>query len=89
MAAVSASAAVFLQVKGRVDLAAEIQKLSEKLEKANERVKRQRGLVGDAGWQAKVDTRVGEAERNKLGDWEAEVRELEGSLARWEALRLE
>lgn len=72
-----------------MDLTAEIQKLGEKLDKANERLKRQRGLVGDAGWQAKVDARVGEAERTKLGDWETEVRELEGSLARWEALRLE
>lgn len=89
VAGLGASAAVFLQVKGKVDMEAEIAKAKEKIEKANERVKRQRGIVGDEGWKAKVDARLQEGEKKKLGDWEAELRELEGSLERWEALRLE
>lgn len=89
VAAVSASAAVFLQVKGKVDLDGEIRKGRDKLEKANERVKRQRGIVADEGWRTKVEARVQEVERKRLGDWEAEVRELEGSLERWEQLKLE
>lgn len=89
VAGVSASAAVFLQVKGKVDLEAEIRKAGDKLEKANERVKRQRGIVGDEGWKSKVDAKLQDVEKKKLGDWEAEVRELEGSLSRWEKLRLE
>ena len=89
VAAVSASAAVFLQVKGKVDLEAEIRKVGDKLEKANERVKRQRGIVGDKGWKDKVEAKLQEVELKKLSDWEAEVRELEGSLSRWEKLRLE
>ena len=63
--------------------------MGEKLAKANERVKKQRGLVSDAGWKAKAEERVQEGERKRLGDLEAEIRELEGSLQRWEALRLE
>lgn len=89
VAAVSANAAVFLKVKGIVNLENEIIKVSEKLEKGNERVKKQRGMVGDEGWQAKAGEKVHEAERKKLGDLEAEIRELEGSLQRWEAIRLE
>lgn len=89
VAAVSASAAVFLQVKGKVDMNAEIEKAKEKMERANERVKRQKGIVGDEGWKAKVDAKLQETEKKKLADWEAEVRELEGSLGRWEALKLE
>lgn len=89
VAGVSASAAVFLQVKGRVDMEAEISKAKSKILKANERVNRQRGIVEDEGWKSKVDAKLQDVEKKKLEDWEAELRELEGSLERWEALKLE
>lgn len=89
VAGVGSSAAVFLQVKGKVDMEAEIFKAKDKVEKANEKVKKQRGIVSDEGWKAKVDAKLQEGEYRKLGDWEAELRELEGSLNRWEALKLE
>lgn len=77
---VNKSAAVFLEIKGRVDIDQEIAKAKKKLAVASEGVKRQRGILQDEGFLKKVKEELKEVERRKLEDLEAEVRELEGSV---------
>ncbi|MCJ1272728.1 hypothetical protein MMC21_000515 [Puttea exsequens] len=85
---ISASAAAYLSVKGRLDVEREIEKAKERLGRANEGVKKQKrvleGLegVGKVGW-------VLENERRKGEDGRAEVKVLEGVLGELEALKLE
>ena len=80
---VNKSAAVFLEIKGRVDIDQEIAKARKKLAVANEGVKKQRGILQDEGFLKKVKEELKEVERRKLEDLEAEVRELEGSVERF------
>ncbi len=89
VAAVNAQATVFLKVTGKIDIDGEIQKAQSKLTRANEMLKKQKGLVGDEAWKQKAGEGVQEMERRKLGDLEAEVRELEGSVGQFERLKLE
>ena len=86
---VNKSVSVFLEIKGRVDIDAEIKKAMKKLGIANEGIKKQRGMLDDEGFQRKVKEELKEVERRKLEDYEAEVRELEGSVQRFEELKLE
>ena len=87
--AVSSSAAVFLLVKGRVDIDAEISKAQKKLERASEGVRKQRGILDDEGFKSKVAEELQEVERRKLRDAEAECREFEESIQQFERLKLE
>ncbi|KAL9120281.1 MAG: hypothetical protein Q9187_003160 [Circinaria calcarea] len=87
--AVSSSAAVFLLVKGRVDIEAEISKAQKKLERASENVRKQRGILDDEGFRSKVADELQEVERRKLRDAEAECREFEESIQQFERLKLE
>ena len=87
--AVSSEAAVFLQVKGRVDIQAEIGKIQKRLERANEGVKKVKAVLKAEGYAEKVRAEVQEAERKKLEDGEAEVKVLQESLEQFEALRIE
>ena len=87
--AVSAEATVFLLVKGRVDIDQEIEKAKKKLERANEAVKKQKGILGDEGFQKKVAEELKEVERRKLRDAEAEVGVMEASIQQFEVLKLE
>lgn len=87
--AVSSSAAVFLLVKGRVDIDAEIEKAKRKMEKASEAVRKQRAILDDPGYRSKVSGELQEMEKRKLKDAEAEVREFEASVAQFEQLKLE
>ena len=87
--AVSASATVFLLVKGRVDIDQEIEKARKKLERASETVKKQKGILSDEGYRSKVSEELQEVERKKLKDAEAEVREMETSMQQFERLKLE
>ena len=87
--AVSAEATVFLLVKGRVDIDQEIEKARKKLERANEAVKKQKGILGDEGFQKKVAEELKEVERRKLRDAEAEVGVMEASIQQFEVLKLE
>lgn len=86
---VNKSASVLLEIKGRVDIDAEIKKATTKMGVANEGIKKQRGILEDEGFQKKVKEELKEVERRRLEDFEAEVRELEGSVQRFEALKLE
>lgn len=85
---VSASAAVYLLVKGRIDIDAEIKKGKEKLAAAQEGLEKKRKMVGGEGWE-KMREDAQEAERRKLANAEQEVQVLEGSVEQFERLRLE
>ena len=87
--AVSSDAAVFLSVKGKVDFDAEIAKAQKKLERASETVKKQRTILQDEVYKAKVSEELQEVERKRLRDAEAEVGEFEESIGMFERLKLE
>ncbi|KAI0843014.1 tRNA synthetases class I-domain-containing protein [Hypoxylon sp. FL0890] len=86
---VSSSAAVFLHVKGRVDIDDEINKASKKLEKTRGAIAKQQKLVNDPGYQQKVAAALQEADRKKLADLESEAKGFEGTIKQFEALKLE
>ncbi|KAI9840966.1 MAG: Valine--tRNA ligase, mitochondrial [Sclerophora amabilis] len=87
--AVSSGAAVFLHVKGRVDIDAEINKAKTKLQKASEVTSRQQQILNDPKYQEKVSKELQEVERRKLADSEAEMRNYEESIQHFERLKLE
>lgn len=87
--AVSSSATVFLLIKGHVNIDREIDRAKTKLERANEAVKRQKAILNDEAYRAKVSEKLQEVERKKLEDAEAEVREMKNSLQQFERLKLE
>ncbi|KAI9757995.1 MAG: Valine--tRNA ligase, mitochondrial [Chaenotheca gracillima] len=87
--AVSSSAAVFLHVKGRVDIDAEITKAKSKLQKASEIATRQQKILNDPAYQQKASQELQEQERKKLADSEAEMRNYEESIHQFETLKLE
>ncbi|KAL1311633.1 hypothetical protein AAFC00_001743 [Neodothiora populina] len=86
--AVSASAAVFLEVAGRVDVEAEISKAQQKLQKASEGAKKQRKILDAEGFADKVSYQVLETEKTKLDDLLAEQKNYEESIAQFEQLKL-
>ena len=89
VAAVNASATVFLKVIGRINIDAEIEKARKKLNAASDAVKKQRTLLDDEKWQQKADAKVQDGERKKMENWQAECREMEESIASFEKLKLE
>lgn len=85
---VSASAAVYLLVKGRIDIDDEITKGKEKLAAAQDGLEKKRKIVEGEGWE-KMKESAQEIERRKLANAEQEVRVLQGSVEQFERLRLE
>lgn len=86
---VSSSAAVFLRVKGRVDLDNEIAKASKKLEKTRAAITKQQKLLADAGYLSKVSEALQEADRKRLLDYESEAKGFEATIKQFEDLKLE
>jgi valyl-tRNA synthetase len=86
---VGSNATVFLEVKGRVDLDAEIKKGKEKMKKAAEGVEKQRKLLGAPDFEQKVSGAVQQVEKAKLEDFLAEQRNRELSIQQFEQLKLE
>ncbi|KAH8675652.1 tRNA synthetases class I-domain-containing protein [Xylariales sp. PMI_506] len=86
---VSSAAAVFLHVKGRVDIDNEIGKATKKLEKTQAAIKKQEKLLADPGYQQKVAMALQEADKKKLGDLQSEATGFEGTIKQFEALKLE
>lgn len=85
----SAAAAVFLHVKGRVDLDAEIAKAKTKLAKAEAAIAKTSKILSDKTYQEKVAEATKEADAKRLKDQESEARILEGTISQFEALKLE
>lgn len=86
---VSAQSAVFLHVKGRVDMDAEIAKASKKLEKTKQGIDKQRKIVEDPKYQATASEELQEKEKKKLADLETEQKGFEETLKQFEMLKLE
>lgn len=86
---VSSSAAVFLRVKGRVDLDAEIAKAAKKLDRTQAAIAKQQKLLADQGYLAKVSAEQQEGDRRRLADYESEARGFEATIRQFEDLKLE
>ena len=86
---VSTAAAVFLHVKGRVDMDAEIAKAQKRLDKAKQSIQRQEKLLGDAAYLEKASEAVREADQKKLADAKLEVTSFEATIQQFEQLKLE
>jgi valyl-tRNA synthetase len=86
---VSSAAAAFLEVKGRVDVAAEINKAQTKLKKARQTVTKQKSLLGDVGFGEKVSEAVKDLEQKKLVEAEAEIENYEKTIEQFEKMKLE
>ena len=84
--AVGVSAAVYLLIKGHVDLNTEIQKAESRLAKAREDVKKQRKMIEGQGW-GKMKREIQEIEERRLNNAESEVRILEGSINHFGSLK--
>jgi len=87
--AVSAATAIYVSIAGRVDLDAEIEKVKNKLQKASLNVDKQKKLLATEGFADKASYQILEAEKDKLRDSEAEVRNFERSVEQFERLKLE
>ena len=88
MQSIGASAAVFLLVKGRIDIEAEIEKAKTRLAKTSEAVEKQRKIIeGDNFGKRPVEAQ--ENEKQRLRDRRAEIEVLEASVGQFERLKLE
>jgi valyl-tRNA synthetase len=88
VSAVSAKASVFLHVKGRVDVDAEIKKADSKLKKAQDSINKQGKLLNDKNFLSKATDELKEAEQKKLVDLEAVVRGIEETVKELQKLRI-
>lgn len=86
---VSTNAAVFLHVRGRVDMDAEIAKAQKKLDKARASVQKQEKLLADAGYREKVSAAVQEADQQRLADAKQEEHSFHETIRQFEQLKLE
>lgn len=86
---VSTAAAVFLHVKGRVDMDAEIAKAQKRVDKANQNIQRQEKLLADASYKEKASEAVRESDEKKLADSKQEVINYEATIKQFEQLKLE
>lgn len=89
MFSVSSAAAVFLHVKGRVDIDGEIVKASKKLDKTKAGIEKQKKILDDPAYKEKVSPELQEVERRKLGDLETEKNGFEETIKQFETLKLE
>ncbi|KAI9731502.1 MAG: hypothetical protein M1834_004622 [Cirrosporium novae-zelandiae] len=86
---IGSTAAVFLEVKGRVDIDAEIEKAKKKMQKATEAYERQKKRVDDPEYQSKVEVELQEVEKKKMEDFKAEAERFEAVMKQFEILKLE
>lgn len=86
---VSTSVAVFLHVKGRVDMDAEITKAQKKLEKSKMNIQKQEKILLDPGYKEKVSDAVREADEQRLADAKQEAHSFEETIKQFEQLKLE
>jgi valyl-tRNA synthetase len=86
---VSTEAAVFLHVKGRVDLDAEIAKAQKKFDKAKGNIQKQEKILKDPVYLEKVSDAVRETDEKKLADAKQELNSFEETIKQFEQLKLE
>lgn len=86
---VSSEAAVFLYVKGRVDIDGEISKATKKLDKTKQSIEKQKKILADEDYRQKVAKELQEVEEKKLADLETERKAFEETIKQFETLKLE
>lgn len=86
---VSTVASVFLYVKGRVDMDAEISKAQKKLDKALSNLKKQEKIFTDPGYKEKVSAAVQETDQAKLAELRQEAKTFTETIQQFEQLKLE
>lgn len=86
---VSTAATVFLHVKGRVDMDAEISKAQKRRDKATQSIQRQEKLLADAVYLEKASDAVREADEKKLADAKQELASFKETIQQFEQLKLE
>ena len=86
---VRSSAAVFLEIKGRVNLDEEIKKAQTKLKKAKDGAAKQQKVLGDKDFLDKVSSGVLETEKIKLEEFQAQERNYERSIEQFQQLKLD
>jgi valyl-tRNA synthetase len=82
-------AAVFLEVKGRVDVDEEINKAQSKLKKAADGAAKLQKMLADGEFVEKVSPAVLEVEKAKLEELKAQEGNYERSIEQFEKLKLE
>lgn len=86
---IGASATVYLHIKGRVDLDAELEKAAKKLDKTKQAADKQRKLVTGSDYVAKVAVATQEADRKRLADLESEEKGFAATIEELKQLKLE
>jgi len=86
---VSSSLAVYLYVKGRVDIEAEIDKAAKRLSKIQSALEKQKKAVSDPTYLEKVSLTVQNADRKRIAELESEASAFEGTIQQFERLKLE
>lgn len=86
---VSSTSAVFLEVRGRVNVDDEIAKAQAKMKKAAEAAAKQRKVLDAEDFQTKVSDAVQDEERKKLSEALAAQENYERSIQQFEKLKLE
>lgn len=79
-------AAVFVHVKGRVDIDHEITKATKKLGKTKLGIEKQLKILNGESYKEKVSKEVQQAEESKLKDLETQRKALEETITQFEAL---
>lgn len=87
--AVSATAAVYLLIKGQLDIDAEIKKAQDKIKKANEGVTKQKKILDGLAKAGKAEGEIKESEERRLEDARSEISILEASIGDLEKMKLE
>lgn len=86
---VSRTTTAFLQLKGQVDVDAEIEKATKKLGKAKEALRKQQTVMQSEKYKKKASEKVREIEEQKLENAQAEVEEYSKTLSLFQRLKLE
>lgn len=86
---VSTDASVFLYVKGRVDIDAEILKAQKKIDKVKASVQKQEKNLQDPGYKEKVSAEVRELDEKKVADAKQEIESFEETIKQFEQLKLD
>ncbi|KAB2571001.1 Valine--tRNA ligase [Lasiodiplodia theobromae] len=86
---VSRTATAFLQLKGQVDIDAEVERATKKLGKAKEVLRKQQAVMQSEKYKTKASQKVREIEEQKLGNAQAEVEEYSKTLSLFQRLKLE
>ncbi|KUJ06220.1 valyl-tRNA synthetase [Mollisia scopiformis] len=83
---ISTDAAVFVHVKGRVDIDHEITRATKKLDKTKLGIEKQLKILSDESYKEKVSKEVQQAEESRLKDLETQRKALEETITQFEAL---